>query len=126
MPLALPLAIVGGTVASALIGARASEKAADAQAAAQNQARADFLPFRDTGASAMYSLADLYGLSRTGGGPTGTPFGPSALEAFRQSPDYAFPLAEGTRSLLKIRSCLLREFRQVVFRRGKKHPRLSE
>ena len=85
-------AIIGGIISavagigSAVIGSRAAGDAADAQVAASNQAaqlqlqtsreqisfleraaaqgRADIEPWRQVGGSALFELADLYGLSR--------------------------------------------------------------
>lgn len=106
MPIGIGIGSAVAGIGSSLIGADAARRAGNQQADAQERARADFAPWREVGGSAVYSLADLYGLSRTGGGPTGQPFNPSSLEAFRNSPDYAFPLAEGTRALMNQKAML--------------------
>lgn len=61
-------------------------------------AQGQIKPFVDTGTSAMYSLAQLYGL-QTPNGAGGQPFNDNALEAFRKSPDYDFRMKEGMRAL---------------------------
>lgn len=98
--------LVGGaTVGSALIGANAANKAADANAqaaaAAGNtqremfyQNRSDTLPYLETGTQSLYQLADLYGIPRSdgqGGYTTG--------KAFEGTPGYGFRMAEGIKAL---------------------------
>lgn len=124
----MPAAVIGaaGSIGSALIGSSASKKAAGIQAnAMSNAAAADLAlrrealqlqrdmyergqegltPFREVGTSAMYSLADLYGLptpandnraaSEGGAGPAR-----AGLEAFRASPEYQIPFNEGVRAI---------------------------
>lgn len=103
-------AIGGASIVGSLISANAASKASKAQTAAANSAtdiqkkmfeetRADLQPFKNTGQSAAYSLADFYGLDRNGGGMTGTPVNDAALAAFRNSPDYQFALNEGVSAL---------------------------
>lgn len=104
MPVAAVAAV--GTAVSAGVGAYTANKAADAQKKASKkalkaqekaaaQARSDLQPWRETGQSALTSLADMYGL-----GKDGQPaFNESALAAFRNSPDYQVALREGISGL---------------------------
>lgn len=55
-------------------------------------------PYTQAGAGATYSLADLYGLPTASNPQGGQPLSDSSLEAFRNSPDYAFALKEGVRA----------------------------
>lgn len=104
-------AIIGGVaaLASAGVGLYTANKAADAQKDAAkkatkaakeagDRARADLAPYAETGKSALYTLADMYGLARPGSAG-GEAFSESALEAFRNSPDYQVALKEGIRAL---------------------------
>jgi hypothetical protein len=123
---AIPAAIVG----SALIGSNAAGEAAAAQTRAAsdsgqtqlaiyNQSRADAMPYTETGTQGLYSLADLYGVSRplgpqeksalqarvTAGGQL-TPAEQAQLDsgfstgkAFQGTPGYQFRLDEGYKAL---------------------------
>jgi len=66
---------------------QATESAQDTQLQMFETARGDLQPFRETGQSALYSLADMYGATRPGS-EGGQAFSESSLEAFRNSPDY--------------------------------------
>lgn len=94
---------VGGSIASAVIGARAAKKAADTQAEAARIAsdttlkmyetsRGDLAPYRDTGGAALKELSGLYGL---GTDKTDDGMSPAALEAFKRSPDYQVRMKAG-------------------------------
>jgi hypothetical protein len=100
----------GMALGGAMISANASKEAAstqsaaaqrgiDAQMLAREEAMGRLDPFITTGTNALTSLASLYGISSTPGGAPGTPFSGNSLEAFRNSPDYAFARDEGTRAL---------------------------
>jgi hypothetical protein len=105
-------AILGSSIlgiGSAVIGANAAKDAAGIQAGAAGKAlktqqamfqqgQQALSPFQEVGKNAAYSLAQLYGLP-TPNAPAGLPFGPQALEAFRQAPDYQFALNEGMRAI---------------------------
>ncbi len=125
MPAALLIGAVG-SIGGALIGANAAGRAADTQAAAArdaaslqyktsqetlalqremfNRGQAGLQPFEDVGSSAMYSLADLYGLPTPAGanrpasaGGTGTAM--AGFDAFRASPEYQIPLQQGVKAI---------------------------
>ena len=53
-------------------------------------------PYRDAGAGAVSTLANLYGLPGSSGGGA---FNDASLAAFRNSPDYQFALKEGNSAL---------------------------
>ena len=90
--------LLGGLIASR--GARkASEAATTASREALATARGDLAPFTLTGRGALTSLADLYGLPSPERPEGGEPYPASALETFRRSPDYQFPLTEGLRAI---------------------------
>lgn len=97
-------AIVGGGIIAGAGSYLGGQKQADAagaaaaqSAAAAAQARADLAGFRLPGQSAMYSLADLFGLDRGGAGPTGQPF--TDLSGFENSPGYKFTQQQAIRGL---------------------------
>lgn len=110
MPIGATIAAIGG-VASAGIGAYSTGRAAQAGRDAQNSAldfqnrvfntnQANFKPFIDTGQGAVLSLAQLYGLQTPGNpGGNGTPFGPESMQAFNNSPDYAYARDQGIKAL---------------------------
>lgn len=96
---------LGSSLISAGAGIYASDQAADAGSAAAaesarvqrdlyNQTRADLAPQRAVGETALYSLADLYGIPRPS--PSGglTPAG-----GFNTTPGYQFRLGEGIKAL---------------------------
>ncbi|MDO8535068.1 MAG: hypothetical protein Q7S17_10070, partial [Xanthobacteraceae bacterium] len=61
-------------------------------------------PFKDVGASAFYSLADLYGLPTPAGGGRpasagGTGKSLEAFNAFRASPEYQIPYQQGIKAI---------------------------
>jgi hypothetical protein len=98
---------VGG-IGSAVIGSNAATSAAQTQAQAAAQAQATQLqmfntaqaaeqPYNTVGQGAVNTLAGLYGINGSGAG-TGAPTGQS-LNAFTQSPDYAFALQQGTQAM---------------------------
>lgn len=77
MPAAIPLAILGGSVAGGLIASHGASSAADAQTAAANQAnqtqlqmynqtRSDQAPWRQAGGQALGALSQFYGLGGLG------------------------------------------------------------
>ncbi len=99
-------AAIGG---SALLGAGASlfasnkqsEAAANAlaqQNAMYKQTQANLSPYMKVGGGALISLGQLYGIGADGK-PTGQPYNPQALEAFRNSPDYKFAFDQGNQAL---------------------------
>jgi hypothetical protein len=101
------LGAVGG-IGSAIIGSNAAQSAAQTQAAAAEQAQQTQLsmfntaqaaeaPYNQVGQGATQTLAGLYGINGSGAG-TGTPTAAS-LNAFTQSPDYAFALQQGTQAM---------------------------
>lgn len=103
-------ATVGATLAAGAITAGTSLLAADKQSKSADKAtavqkemfettRGDLAPYKNTGQSALYTLADFYGLDRAGGGQTGAALSPAALDAFRKSPDYTFARDEGISAL---------------------------
>jgi hypothetical protein len=107
MPWAIPLAIAG----SAVVGAVASNSAANKQADAANRAtdvqlqmhdqnRADLAPWRASGQQALGRLADLMGVSNNTGaqgyGSLGRNF---TLADFQADPGYQFRLDQGTRGI---------------------------
>ena len=110
MPVAAGIAAVG-TVASAGISAYSASKASDQQAQAAANALAfqqqvyqqnqtNLSPYIQTGTSANYSLASLYGLptpgNPNGGGAASTN---AAYQAFTQLPAYQFPFQQGSLAL---------------------------
>lgn len=103
MPVGATLAAAGigaaGAVGSAYISGKAAKKAAKSQEEAAREARSQFTPFTNTGKSAVLSLAQLYGLSPDGSGPSGSPFPQSSLDDFTRSPDYAFARDQGIDAL---------------------------
>jgi len=94
-------AVIGGvtSVISGNKAANAQKYAADQSAAVQqrifDQQRADNAPWRNVGQSALYRLAGLSGLSKTGKGDAGTP----DYSAFTSSPGYQFRLDEGMKAI---------------------------
>lgn len=109
MPVAAIIASVAGSVISGGLGylgaksaAKAQERAADKASATQREfyyrTRADLAPYRNTGAGALRSLANLYGLSGKG------PFDPAAVSQFNKSPDYQYALQEGLSAVNKSRA----------------------
>lgn len=106
-------AIIGGAgliggIGSAVIGSNAAKDAANAQEqaalSAQNlqmqmfdKAQAAEQPYNTIGQGAVNTLGGLYGINGTNAG-TGTPTAQS-LNAFTQSPDYAFALQQGTQAM---------------------------
>lgn len=107
MPAAIPLAIVGSTVAGAAISSSAAQKAAKTQANAAQQAsnqqldmfntiRGDLSPYRDIGSTALPGLSRLLGLTGTSLGPTGAAaVGMNPRGAATSSPIYAVDPATG-------------------------------
>jgi hypothetical protein len=101
---------VGGNVANAFIGGRASKKAAEAQQQAAERAyheqralmsevRGNFSPYMETGKGAVLSLAQLYGLPTPSNPNGGQPYGQESLDAFKRSPDYEFARQQGMEGL---------------------------
>lgn len=103
--------IVGGlgSAGASIYGASKQSEAAGNALALQRQmfdasqknistAQGQLKPFVDTGTSAMYSLAQLYGL-QTPNGAGGDAFNDNALAAFRKAPDYDWRMKEGMRAL---------------------------
>src|SRR5215208_5923814 len=99
-------AAVGGAVVTGAASIFGSSKAADAQKDAAKaaskvqkqmyeQGRKDLAPYRETGQSALYSLADMYGLPTPSNPKGGQAFSESSLAAFRNSPDYQVAMKEG-------------------------------
>jgi hypothetical protein len=99
----LGAAVIGGgaSIFGASKAAKAQKKAAKSGIKSQEKmletARSDLAPYRETGQSALFSLADMYGLERPGS-EGGEAFSDSALEAFRMSPDYQVAMKEGVRA----------------------------
>ena len=108
-----------GSIAGAAIGSKAAKKAGKAQVAAADKAaevqrymydtsREDYAPYRAVGSSALYKLADLYGVSRpttpapatpgTGTG-TGTGTGSVGQQFTWNSNTYTIPSAGGIAGL---------------------------
>jgi hypothetical protein len=99
-------AAIGGAVvtgAASIFGAKktadaqkdAAKKASKQQEKQYQQARTDLAPYRETGNSALYSLADMYGLPTPSNPQGGQAFSESSLAAFRNSPDYQVAMKEG-------------------------------
>lgn len=107
-----PAAIAG----SALLGANATQSAAETQAAAQQRAN-DLMykmfqeqvglqaPFREAGLTAQNRMLDLLGLSANTGavgyGSLNKPFG---MEQFQADPGYAFRMSEGLKAIERSRA----------------------
>jgi len=94
---------------SAYMSSRAAKKAAqiqadsaqqgyDQQLAFAEQAQKQLQPYTDVGEGALYTLADLYGIS-TDGNPNAQAYGEESVQDFRNSPDYDFAFREGNRAL---------------------------
>lgn len=94
-------AVVGGSLASSLIGANAAQNAADTQANAANNAtqaqvsmynqnRTDLAPYRQAGYTALNTLTS----GTSDGGQFTHPFGPADLTT-NLSPNYQFMLGQG-------------------------------
>lgn len=101
MEIALSAAGIGGALISANAAGEASRRqtaAADRATAALTEANRQttqrLQPFSDVGKSALYTLADFYGL-RGGGGALSA----DSLARFRESPDYKFALSEGIKGV---------------------------
>lgn len=109
-------ALIGG--ATSIIGgskaAKAQKQAAQTAAAAQDRAsevqkyifdvtRGDYAPYREVGASALYKLADMYGVPRptvaTGQATGTTPAKTAGFEGFQASPGYEFRVSEATKAI---------------------------
>lgn len=101
MPVAAPLLIAGGSLASGLIGSSAAKSAASAQAAAgqnalsyQGKIYGDiqdyYKPYMDIGKGATYTLGSMYGIGKDGA--TG---GQQDFSQFYNSPDYEFARQQG-------------------------------
>jgi len=99
---------VGGSIASGLIGSNAATTAAGEQAQAANnatntqlgifnQTQQNLLPYNQVGQSALSQLAQLFGLSTTGGTGTGVTPATSQLatSALTNYPGYQFGLQQG-------------------------------
>jgi hypothetical protein len=95
-----------GSIASSVIGSNAAESAANTQAqAAQNAENTQLqmfqtaqnaeAPYATVGNQAVNSLAGLYNFNGTNPGSPS----PAALNAFTNSPDYAFALQQGTQAM---------------------------
>jgi hypothetical protein len=109
----MPLAI--GLVAAAAIGAVASSSAASkaagavksasdasisTQAGQYAQTRSDQAPWRTTGASALNTIAGLYGLDTTdANGNTVKGTGKADFSSFTNSPDFQFNLDQGQKAI---------------------------
>lgn len=98
-------AIAGAGILGAGASLYASDKQSDASAnalAQQNamykQTQADLSPYKKVGQGALISLGQLYGIGADGK-PSGQPYNPQALEAFRNSPDYKFAFDQGMQGL---------------------------
>ena len=102
-------AMVGGTVASGLIGADAAGDAASTQAASADRAtlaqREMFnkqvelqAPFREAGLTANNRLMQLLGLS-DGGDENGSLMRDFSMADFEADPGYAFRMSEGTKAV---------------------------
>jgi hypothetical protein len=109
MPAGATLGAAALGLGGAYLSGEAAKKAAGIQAGAAregqanaltmyNQGRQDLAPYRDAGAGATTTLAQLYGIP-TPGNPNPQPFGPEATAAFRNSPDYQFAFDEGNRAV---------------------------
>lgn len=97
-----------GSIASGIVGSDAASQAAQEQAQAYSQAQQfqqnvynqteqNLSPYVSTGTNALYSLANLLGLS---GGSSGQGSGATAAyQAFTDTPYYQFPLQQGEQSL---------------------------
>jgi hypothetical protein len=111
MAISTGMAILGGAVASSLIGGNAAESAAETQAGASRESAAlqkamfdkqmelqD--PFRQAGLTGQNRLMELMGLGGNAGaegyGKYSRDFG---MQDFQQDPGYAFRLSEGQKSL---------------------------
>lgn len=103
MPAAL--AIGGASIASAVIGADAADRASDRQANAAanalavqeriyNQNQANFKPYLDVGKGATYTLGQMYGI-----GQDGSTGGTQDYSKFYDSPDYKFAQEQGSLGL---------------------------
>lgn len=101
--------MAGGAVGGAMIGSNAAGKASDAQVGMQRNAlqfqqgiynnnQNNFQPYLDLGKNATNSLSAIYGWDPNGGF-AGGPDSTNALQAFTNTPDYQFSLAQGTRAL---------------------------
>ena len=95
---------VGATLGAAGIGAATSiygsSRAAGMQKRAAQQAQQTMRPYTETGAGAIQSLAQLYGIPTSQNPNPGMPFNEASMNAFRNSPDYAFAENEGRRQLM--------------------------
>ena len=100
-------AVVGGAVVSSVIGAKASKKAANIQAASADRAaelqQEQFdkqvelqAPFREAGLTAQNKLLDYMGLSPNAGGKYARDF---SMADYQADPGYAFRLGEGMKGL---------------------------
>ncbi len=87
-----------GANKAAQIQADAAQRGYDQQLAFAREAQQYHKPYTDVGKGAIYTLADLYGIS-TDGNPNATPYGEQSVQAFRNSPDYDFAFREGNRAL---------------------------
>lgn len=108
MPVAAPLIIAGGSIASGLIGANAAKSAANAQLEAENNAlsfqksifdktQANFEPYLNVGRGATYSLGQLYGIGKDGNSiPANADY-----SQFYNSPDYDFAKQQGELGLTR-------------------------
>lgn len=107
MPWAIPLAIAGSAVVGAVASNSAANKQADAanratdvQLAMHDQNRADLAPWRAQGQQALGRLSDLMGVSGNTGaqgyGSLGRNF---SLADFQADPGYQFRLDQGTRGI---------------------------
>lgn len=103
----IPAGIVGAGALTSIIG---SQKAADAQVSGANAAadaqrymydvsRADYAPYRDIGANALYQLAAGTGVEYEGAPGTIEDRYATAMNRFATSPDYQFRLSEGIKAL---------------------------
>lgn len=108
MPSVIASAAVAGSIGSSLIGASSASDAADASNAATklqvgeqqreyDQTRSDYAPYRATGASALDTLAKIYGLDTSVNGATvpGSPGKGPDYSSFYESPDYQFKMQQG-------------------------------
>lgn len=77
---------------------KASKKASDTTLQMYEQTREDLQPYAATGGSSLNSIAAMYGLPTKDNPTGGQAFSDSALEAFRNSPDYQVALKEGIRA----------------------------
>lgn len=96
----ITIALLASTALStgaSFLGSSAQSKAAQQglnfQKQVYGQQQADLSPFKQAGTGALGMISDLYGLNGGGG------FGASAMNQFRNSPDYAWNFGEGLRAL---------------------------